>query len=45
MLLNEPDSVTVATVAMQWGFSHLGRFSVEFKQRFGESPSEMLRKH
>lgn len=45
MLLNERGSVTVATAAMQWGFSHLGRFSVEFKQRFGESPSEMLRKH
>jgi AraC-like DNA-binding protein len=45
MLLHEGDSVTVATAAMQWGFAHLGRFSVEFKQQFGESPSEMLRRH
>jgi len=34
---------SVTTVAMSWGFSHLGRFSVEYRRRFGESPSDTLR--
>ncbi|MEZ2720058.1 AraC family transcriptional regulator [Paenalcaligenes hominis] len=33
-----PDSVT--QVALRWGFMHLGRFSAEYKRRFGESPSQ-----
>jgi transcriptional regulator GlxA family with amidase domain len=41
-LLNEPDS-SIATIAMRWGFCHLGRFSIEYKERFGESPSQSLR--
>jgi AraC-like DNA-binding protein len=32
----------VAELAMKWGFSHLGRFAVEYRKRFGESPSETL---
>jgi transcriptional regulator GlxA family with amidase domain len=37
---------SVTTIAMSWGFSHLGRFSVEYRRRFGESPSETLeRRH
>jgi transcriptional regulator GlxA family with amidase domain len=36
------DSVTV--IAMIWGFSHMGRFAVEYRARFGESPSDTLRK-
>ena len=36
------DSVT--TIAMSWGFSHLGRFSVEYRRRFGESPSDTLKR-
>jgi transcriptional regulator GlxA family with amidase domain len=37
---------SVATIAMSWGFSHLGRFSVEYRRRFGESPSNTLeRRH
>jgi AraC-like DNA-binding protein len=35
---------TVARIALDWGFSHLGRFSVEYRNRFGESPSETLRR-
>lgn len=34
----------VTTIAMRWGFSHLGRFSVEYRRRFGESPSDTLRR-
>ena len=32
----------VAELAMKWGFSHLGRFAVEYRKRFGESPSKTL---
>jgi AraC-like DNA-binding protein len=35
---------TVTTVALDCGFSHLGRFSVEYVRRFGERPSETLRR-
>ncbi|MQR00070.1 helix-turn-helix domain-containing protein [Glaciimonas sp. GS1] len=42
-LSTEPEA-SVACIAMQCGFSHLGRFSIEYKKRFGESPSESLRK-
>lgn len=38
----EPDE-GVAQVATRWGFSHLGRFAVEYRKRFGESPSGTLR--
>jgi AraC-like DNA-binding protein len=33
---------TVTEIALNHGFSHLGRFSVEFKDRFGESPGLTL---
>lgn len=29
----------VSSTALKWGFTHLGRFSSDYKQRFGESPS------
>jgi AraC-like DNA-binding protein len=35
----------VAGVALRWGFGHLGRFSADYKARFGEHPSETLRRH
>ena len=35
------DSVT--SVAQDCGFTHLGRFAVEYRARFGESPSQTLR--
>jgi len=42
LLTADPDSVSVTAVALEWGFQHLGRFSVEYKRRFGESPSATL---
>ena len=36
------DSVT--TIAVLWGFCHLGRFSVGYRKRYGEMPSETLRR-
>lgn len=34
---------TVTAVALRWGFLHLGRFSVMYHRRFGETPSQTLR--
>ncbi len=42
-LLHDPDC-NIASIAMRWGFGHLGRFSNEYKLRFGESPSQSARR-
>lgn len=44
-LLAGSASANVSSLALRWGFSHLGRFSAEYKARFGEHPSETLRRH
>ena len=41
LLRAEPEQ-SVTAVAMSFGFSHLGRFSTEYRRRFGESPSSTL---
>ena len=38
------DGVTVTQVAERWGFNHLGSFAVEYRKRWGETPSETLRR-
>ena len=43
-LLEGLPGTTVTQTALQWGFQHLGRFSGEYARRFGESPSETLRR-
>jgi AraC-like DNA-binding protein len=43
-LLDAREGARVTTVAFECGFSHLGRFAVEYKRRFGESPSETLKR-
>jgi transcriptional regulator GlxA family with amidase domain len=37
-------STTVTRVALDCGFTHLGRFSQEYVRRFGERPSETLQR-
>ncbi|HEV2637788.1 MAG TPA: AraC family transcriptional regulator [Actinocrinis sp.] len=38
------DGVTVTDIAARWGFTHLSNFAVLYKKRWGESPSETLRR-
>jgi len=38
------DAVTVTEVAAEWGFLHAGHFAARYQQRFGERPSETLRR-
>ncbi|MES2531442.1 MAG: anthranilate 1,2-dioxygenase regulatory protein AndR [Pseudomonadota bacterium] len=41
--LSDPDAqTTVATVAMDCGFTHLGRFAQSYRERFGQAPSVTL---
>jgi len=43
--LRQPNQQTTVTgVAIQCGFLELGRFSVQYRERFGETPSETLHK-
>ena len=39
----QPDEVTVTEVALRYGFDNLGRFAVDYRRRFGETPSQTLR--
>jgi AraC-like DNA-binding protein len=34
----------ITGIAARWGFGHFGRFSVEYRRLFGESPSATLRR-
>lgn len=44
LLEASPCSETVTAVAMRWGFTHLGHFTVDYRRKFGESPSVTLRR-
>jgi AraC-like DNA-binding protein len=37
-------AATVTDVALASGLEHLGRFSIEYKKRYGESPAQTLRR-
>lgn len=38
------EACNVSGVALRWGFAHLGRFSNDYKLRYGETPSQTLRR-
>ena len=39
----DPQSSSVSRIAAGWGFWHLGRFAIAYRERWGESPSVTLR--
>ncbi|OTG84172.1 AraC family transcriptional regulator [Acinetobacter sp. ANC 4558] len=41
--LMQNEQISVTDVAFKWGFTHLGRFSQEYKRRYGELPSRTRR--
>jgi AraC-like DNA-binding protein len=41
----EPGAGAVKTEALDWGFRHMGHFSREYRNLFGESPKETLARH
>jgi AraC-like DNA-binding protein len=43
LLQAEPEE-GVTDIAMRWGFTHMGRFSIEYRLRYGESPSQTLKR-
>lgn len=43
-LLHPDATATVTGVALRYGFVELGRFSARYRQRYGEVPSETLRR-
>lgn len=42
-LSREASSTGISEIALRWGFSHLGRFSSEYRRHYGELPSETAR--
>jgi AraC-like DNA-binding protein len=44
LLRSDPSTVTVASVAYQWGFTNLGRFAAAHAARYRETPTETLRR-
>jgi AraC-like DNA-binding protein len=39
-----PPTENIAAIAFKWGIVHLGRFAQDYRKRFGELPSETLRR-
>jgi AraC-like DNA-binding protein len=44
-LLARYETTTVSAIASRWGFLHFGRFAKEYAERYGETPSETLRRN
>lgn len=43
LVANRDPHLQVTEVAGRWGFFHLGRFAKQYRDRYGESPSDTLR--
>ena len=44
LLSVDAEALTVTKVALRFGFRELGRFAVDYRATFGESPSQTLRR-
>ena len=44
LLAAHPDDATVGDIAKRWGFLHLGRFAGSYAEKYGERPSDTLRR-
>lgn len=42
LLLARREGASVSRIALDWGFEHLGRFASDYRQAFGETPSQTL---
>lgn len=42
-LLEAPEKATVSDIATRWGFFEFGRFAGQYRDMFGETPSQTLR--
>ena len=45
LLRNGRGDVRVTEVAMRWGFFHPSRFAQQYRERFGELPSDTVKRH
>ncbi|MBY3382430.1 helix-turn-helix transcriptional regulator [Rhizobium laguerreae] len=43
-LLDSDEKQAIADIALRWGFTHLGRFAAEYRKRFGQLPSQTLKR-
>lgn len=43
-LLRASPSLNVTAIALRFGLAHLGRFSVEYSRRYGEKPSQTIKR-
>ena len=43
-ILEQGSMRTISEIALGWGFTHLGRFSAEYRKLFDESPSQTLQR-
>ena len=44
LLSAKPDVTSVTQIAFSYGFSHVGKFAIEYRKVFGEAPSTSLLK-
>jgi AraC-like DNA-binding protein len=44
-ILEDASARNISLIAMNWGFTHLGRFASGYRKLFGETPSMTLQRH